>query len=115
MHTCSDNFSHIIVEHQPKDHKLVTHGVYSVLRHPSYVGWFYFAIGTQIVLANPISFVAYVVATWKFFADRYLPAYGVHSIVCNVYLEFPMRKPYLCETTVNATSHTLAARLSAFR
>jgi protein-S-isoprenylcysteine O-methyltransferase Ste14 len=42
----------------------------SILRHPSYFGWFYWSIGTQIILCNPICVVFYSYATWKFFAGR---------------------------------------------
>lgn len=30
-------------------HQLVTHGVYSIVRHPSYVGWFWWSVGTQVI------------------------------------------------------------------
>lgn len=43
---------------------------YSVLRHPSYVGFFYWAIGTQLVLCNPLSTVLYGLAAWTFFSKR---------------------------------------------
>ena len=43
---------------------------YHYFRHPSYVGYFYWAIGTQILLCNPISFSLYVYAAWKFFSKR---------------------------------------------
>lgn len=53
-----------------RDHVLVTHGVYSWFRHPSYVGWFYWSVGTQLVLMNPVCVVAYAVASWFFFRER---------------------------------------------
>ncbi|KAL0158341.1 hypothetical protein M9458_046417, partial [Cirrhinus mrigala] len=40
MLTAGSNFNHI-------SHVLVTTGVYALFRHPSYVGWFYWSIGTQ--------------------------------------------------------------------
>lgn len=52
------------------DHVLITHGVYSWFRHPSYVGWFYWAIGTQLILVNPICIPMYAIASWKFFHSR---------------------------------------------
>lgn len=52
------------------DHVLVTHGVYSLFRHPSYVGWFYWSIGTQIILLNPFCTIAYTAASWLFFKER---------------------------------------------
>ena len=42
----------------------------SVLRHPAYFGWFYWSIGTQLLLCNPICCVAYGVASWSFFRKR---------------------------------------------
>lgn len=49
---------------------LVTHGIYSVLRHPAYFGYFWWAVGTQVLLANPACLVAYAVATFLFFRNR---------------------------------------------
>lgn len=40
------------------------------MRHPSYVGWFWWSIGTQIILFNPICIVLYILVSWKFFHDR---------------------------------------------
>jgi len=68
--TAGRNFSHYVQFTKKQDHVLVTHGVYNWFRHPSYVGWFYFSIGTQIALLNPICFVGYTIASWKFFSDR---------------------------------------------
>lgn len=64
------NFNHQI-QHKKKDsHELVTDGIYAVLRHPSYFGFFWWAVGTQVVLGNPICFVIYVVVLWRFFSRR---------------------------------------------
>ncbi|KAL3228144.1 hypothetical protein MRX96_004058 [Rhipicephalus microplus] len=70
MLTAGTNFNHIIQNHREQGHVLVTHGVYALCRHPSYVGWFLWSIGTQVVLVNPICTVAYAVASWKFFRTR---------------------------------------------
>uniref|UniRef100_A0A182JF20 Protein-S-isoprenylcysteine O-methyltransferase n=1 Tax=Anopheles atroparvus TaxID=41427 RepID=A0A182JF20_ANOAO len=72
MITASKNFSHIVQFEHHNEHELVTHGVYGWMRHPSYVGWFYWSVGTQIALANPVCFVIYAIASWKFFHDRIL-------------------------------------------
>jgi len=68
--TAGTNFNHYVEYEKRQDHLLVTHGVYKWFRHPSYVGWFYFSIGTQIALLNPVCFVGYSIASWKFFSDR---------------------------------------------
>ena len=70
MWQCGENFNHIIMENHSGNHRLVTGGIYYYLRHPSYFGWFYWSIGTQIVLHNPICAAAYFYASWKFFKER---------------------------------------------
>ena len=70
MATASTNFSHKIEEEKRDEHQLVTHGIYSVLRHPAYFGFFWYSVGTQLLLANPICVVAYSAASWYFFYDR---------------------------------------------
>ncbi len=34
------------------------------------MGWFYWSIGTQVILANPICFIIYILASWSFFNQR---------------------------------------------
>lgn len=72
MFTAKQNFNHIVQSEKMDDHELITHGVYRVCRHPSYVGWFYWAIGTQLILQNPLCLLAYAVVSWKFIYDRIL-------------------------------------------
>lgn len=50
--TAKSNFDHRLKTYKDKDHVLVTHGIYSWSRHPAYVGWFYWAIGTQVSLRS---------------------------------------------------------------
>lgn len=47
MLTAGRSFTHIIRQ-KKGDLELVVTGVYSLCRHPSYVGWFYWVIGTQV-------------------------------------------------------------------
>lgn len=70
MFTAKTNFNHTVQFVKRSDHQLVTHGVYSLCRHPSYVGWFYWSIGTQVTLLNPICLVIYALASWTFFRER---------------------------------------------
>lgn len=51
-------------------HELVTGGVYAYLRHPSYFGFFWWGLGTQLLLGNGICFVGYAVVLWRFFSER---------------------------------------------
>ncbi|KAF7405541.1 hypothetical protein HZH66_004447 [Vespula vulgaris] len=72
MFTAKHNFNHIVQSAKKRNHELITHGIYGIFRHPSYVGWFYWAIGTQLILQNPFCVLAYTVASWRFFHDRIL-------------------------------------------
>lgn len=49
MLTAGSNFNHIVQNEKARSHVLVTSGVYAHFRHPSYVGWFYWSIGTQVL------------------------------------------------------------------
>lgn len=70
MLTAGSNFNHIVQNEKSNTHILVTAGVYSWFRHPSYVGWFYWSIGTQVLLCNPVCTIGYAVASWRFFKER---------------------------------------------
>lgn len=70
MFTAKTNFNHTVQFVKRPDHELVTHGVYGLCRHPSYVGWFYWSIGTQITLLNPLCLAVYALASWSFFRER---------------------------------------------
>lgn len=63
-------FTHIIRTYREEHHRLVTHGIYSFVRHPSYSGFLIWSVGTQIMLLNPVSTVAFAVVVWRFFAGR---------------------------------------------
>lgn len=80
--TLKQNFTHIIRVQKASNQQLIKTGIYKYrlvfhdrmcsryLRHPAYTGWFYFVIGTQIVLGNFVCFILYCFAAWYFFADR---------------------------------------------
>ncbi|EPQ59473.1 ICMT-domain-containing protein [Gloeophyllum trabeum ATCC 11539] len=66
----STNFSHSVAFQRLETHQLVTDGVYRWFRHPSYAGFFYWALGTQLLLLNPVSFTGFAVVLWRFFYYR---------------------------------------------
>jgi len=66
----SSNFSHIVAYQHRSGHQLVTQGIYSWSRHPSYAGFFYWGLGIQIAFQNPISFIGYFVVLFRFFRRR---------------------------------------------
>ncbi|CAN6618369.1 protein-S-isoprenylcysteine O-methyltransferase [Trichomonascus vanleenenianus] len=66
----SSNFSHVISREKEPEHQLVTSGVYRFARHPSYTGFFYWALGLQMFMLNPLSFGAFAYVLWNFFNHR---------------------------------------------
>lgn len=70
MFTAGTNFSHSISSQKSSEHYLVSHGIYGLMRHPSYAGWFYWAIGTQILLQNPICAILFAIISLDFFKER---------------------------------------------
>ena len=75
MATAGKSFNHVVQSTKKDDHVLITTGIYSFLRHPSYFGFFWWGLGTQLVLGNHICFLAYTIILWKFFATRIFSTY----------------------------------------
>uniref|UniRef100_A0A915K185 Protein-S-isoprenylcysteine O-methyltransferase n=1 Tax=Romanomermis culicivorax TaxID=13658 RepID=A0A915K185_ROMCU len=70
MFTAGRSFTHLIASRKKSSHVLVTHGIYKFCRHPSYVGWFWWSLGTQILLSNPLCLIIYGYVSWSFFNER---------------------------------------------
>ncbi|EAN88414.1 prenyl protein specific carboxyl methyltransferase, putative [Trypanosoma cruzi] len=67
---CGRNFSLLIETERRASHVLVDNGIYAVLRHPAYFGFFWRTLCSQLVLANPLCLVLYAVVMWHFFSCR---------------------------------------------
>ncbi|KAL8785311.1 MAG: hypothetical protein Q9213_003456 [Squamulea squamosa] len=70
MAQAGTNFNHLVQSKKKEGHVLVTNGVYGWLRHPSYFGFFWWGLGTQVVLGNLVCLVGYAVVLWRFFRFR---------------------------------------------
>ncbi|XP_076039926.1 isoprenylcysteine carboxylmethyltransferase ste14 [Oratosquilla oratoria] len=70
MLTAKTNFNHVVQTEKQDGHELVTWGIYQYFRHPSYVGWFWWSVGTQVLLVNPVCILGYGLASWAFFNER---------------------------------------------
>jgi protein-S-isoprenylcysteine O-methyltransferase len=68
--TAGTSFNHHVQKKKKTDHVLVTWGLYSWFRHPSYFGFFWWAVGGQVLLGNAISTLAFSVILWRFFWFR---------------------------------------------
>ncbi|CAN6236157.1 unnamed protein product [Urochloa humidicola] len=68
--TAGRAFTHVIRIYHEDQHQLITHGVYRFMRHPGYSGFLLWAVGTQVMLCNPVSTVAFTFVLWRFFSKR---------------------------------------------
>ncbi|EAY22684.1 hypothetical protein TVAG_476130 [Trichomonas vaginalis G3] len=87
-------FTHQLSRAKRPDHKLVTDGIYKYIRHPGYLGFFIFAIGTQVFLSNILSPVAFAVTLWYFFKRRIADEeYTLYTFFGNDYLRYRSKTP----------------------
>ena len=68
--TAKSSFTQVIQTYRRPQHVLVTSGVYRHFRHPGYLGWMLWCLGTQILLQNPLCFLVFAAWSWRFFAER---------------------------------------------
>jgi protein-S-isoprenylcysteine O-methyltransferase len=94
MVQAASNFNHLIQLHKDPNHVLVTNGVYSLSRHPSYTGFFYYALGLQLFMLNPVCTVVHVIILWRFFNDRIkVEESYLFSFFKKDYLDYKERTP----------------------
>ena len=70
MAQAGQSFNHVVQVRKQNTHALITHGVYSLFRHPSYFGFFWWGLGTQLLLGNTVCFLGYAAVLWLFFKRR---------------------------------------------
>ncbi|KAF9181286.1 hypothetical protein BGZ51_005559 [Haplosporangium sp. Z 767] len=70
MFSAKSNFSHHVEYYKEEHHVLVTDGIYSILRHPSYFGFYYWALGSQLMMMNPVCLIGFAAALHHFFSER---------------------------------------------
>ncbi|WVQ74539.1 hypothetical protein IAR50_004140 [Cryptococcus sp. DSM 104548] len=86
MIQAGQSFSHIVKSKKHDDHTLVTHGLYSWSRHPSYTGFFYWAVATQLLLGNVVATIGFVVVLSRFFSARIADE---ERWLCRFFPEYP--------------------------
>jgi len=83
------NFNHIVQSNKAEEHQLVTNGVYSLCRHPSYMGWFLWSVGSQVLLVNPLCLIVYGVVSFAFFKERiYVEEYTLLAFFGDQYRQY---------------------------
>ena len=72
LYTGKKNFTHRIQFDKVEGHKLITHGVFAISRHPSYFGFYLWSLGIEIMCCNPLCSIAFAVVLFHFFKKRIL-------------------------------------------
>ena len=70
MVEAKESFNHNVAHIKLDDHKLINTGVYKFVRHPSYLGFYLWCLGTQLLLQNPICFISFAYVLNVFFSNR---------------------------------------------
>jgi protein-S-isoprenylcysteine O-methyltransferase len=70
MKTAGKSFNHLVQTRRNDDHDLVTSGIYYYFRHPSYFGFFWWAVGTQLMMLNIIGMIGFSIVLYSFFSER---------------------------------------------
>ena len=112
LFSAGKNFHHIIQQDHEPDHVLVTDGLYAFCRHPGYLGWYLWAISSQIMLINPISLCLYMYACHLFFKVRI--EYEEETLIemfGKKYIEYmkkvPTRIPYIPGLNIKEYTETI--------
>ena len=64
------SFTHLLQNEKRPEHLLITSGIYAWSRHPGYLGWFIWAVSSQLLLANPVCLLLFAYWSWKYFDIR---------------------------------------------
>lgn len=88
MAQAGTNFNHLVQSKKKQGHVLVTNGIYGWLRHPSYFGFFWWGLGTQLIMGNLVCLVGYAVVLWRFFSLRIKSKYLLMThVLTSAYLK----------------------------
>jgi len=64
MMQAGKNFNHQVENRGREDHKLITTGLYSWSRHPSYIGLYLLFVGIQVMVGNKITVLFFACFLW---------------------------------------------------
>lgn len=70
MFTAGVSFHHYVQREPSQKRRLVTWGIYGLMRHPSYFGYFWWFVGGQVLLQNPIVGLLGAIKLLQFFRRR---------------------------------------------
>lgn len=87
-------FTHLVATERQSNHRLVRSGLYARMRHPSYVGFYLWTIGNQVMMGNVLTLLLCLVVMHWFFKER-IRDEETHLLVFfgNEYLEYRRSVP----------------------
>jgi len=68
--TLGRSFTHLVADTKKEEHVMVDWGIVKYIRHPGYCGWYWWSIGSQLMIGNPICTAGFAFASYHFFKDR---------------------------------------------
>mmetsp|Transcript_1562 Transcript_1562/g.4695 ORF Transcript_1562/g.4695 Transcript_1562/m.4695 type:complete len:189 (-) Transcript_1562:1183-1749(-) len=87
-------FTHKMKRTRRDGHQLVTSGIYSFCRHPGYLGWFLFFVGTQILVENLVSPFIFLLVGHRFLKVRIrIEDSHLRNMFGDNYLEYRQKTP----------------------
>lgn len=95
MAQAGTNFNHTVQSKKNEGHELVTHGLYAFFRHPSYFGFFWWGIGTQVMIGNTVCTLGYAGVLWYFFKTRINRMFRCSVKLCNIMLTYADEEKHL--------------------
>ena len=106
MKECGDSFNHII-QTSKGNQRFVSTGIYAYFRHPSYLGFYLFAIGIQIFLRNWINLLLTVTILSLFFKKRieFEEWFLINRIFGEKYVKYSAQVGHWIPFVVLKTSH----------
>ncbi|VDN49625.1 unnamed protein product [Gongylonema pulchrum] len=68
-------FTHQVAVQKRSEHRLITDGVYGLVRHPGYLGWLIWSLGTQVTIASTTHYYYYCCCYYYYYYYYYYRYY----------------------------------------
>lgn len=114
MAQAGTNFNHQVQSKKNDGHELVTRGLYAYFRHPSYFGFFWWGIGTQVMIGNVICTLGYAGVLWYFFMKRITRTYAVTFLARALLTREQTRRSISCNSSAKTMKHIERTRACGY-
>jgi protein-S-isoprenylcysteine O-methyltransferase len=115
MAQAGTNFNHQVQSKKNDGHELVTRGLYAYFRHPSYFGFFWWGIGTQLMIGNAVCTLGYAGVLWYFFMKRITRTYAFAFLARALLTREQTRRNTSFSFSAKTTRHIERTRVCGYR